>query len=181
MQLNTSQLDPAPILDDLANEIGRRELVALSQLAALQGHVLSYRELKRLLQGLDQQSLQGVPLSSRLAALWCSRFPQSKVVAAHWPLKPEDVPALWISRVRNTGFLNILVIIGIRENGGLTYLSHDGEAVELPTQQAHLGSLLVLKVKSQEFDNYFKLNASIKSESFIQKLKSILKYIYKDY
>lgn len=123
-------------------------MVALSQLAALQGHVLSYRELKRLLQGLDKQSLQAIPLSSQLAALWCAHFPQSRVESPPWPPKPQDVPALWIHRAENTGITKILVVIGIRGNGGLAYLSRKNEVSVLPPEQARMGYLLVLEIRS---------------------------------
>lgn len=179
VQLNTSPLDPEPILEDRANEIGRRDLVALSQLAALQGHVLSYRELKRLLQGLNQQSLQGVPLSSRLAALWCARFPQSKVGVPHWPPKPEDAPALWICHTKNIVISKTLVVIGVRENGGLAYLSHEREVRVLPPEQARMGYLLVLDVRSlkptRNSDGDKKCHSSITSHKSPKKSASSFK------
>lgn len=150
MEPNNHSYPPLVTPDGKTTDLSRLVLTALSQLAALQGQIVSYRELKRLALNLNQHALNNIPLPSQIAALWCLRFPESLVDAANWPPKPECVPALWLSSSLDSNVTTIIVVLGVRSNGGLSYLDANGLLSELPPEQARLGRLLVLDIQGRK-------------------------------
>jgi hypothetical protein len=124
-------------------KLGRSEFLALSRLAALQGHVVSYREFRRLAENLDGLALSRVPLAGKIAALWRSRFPQGNARVPNWPPSPSDIPALWLVTTKTEGCL--LLVMGAQANGSLIYLNEHGKLQVIRPEQAHIGHLLVLE------------------------------------
>ena len=94
-------------------EFSPREVLALSRLAALQGHAVGYREFERLAQDLDRRALREVPIAGKMVSLWHARFPEGEVGAPNWPPRPHDVPALWLGRPEPEGSLSVLVVLGL--------------------------------------------------------------------
>ena len=129
-------------------EFSPREVLALSRLAALQGHAVGYREFERLAQDLDQWALRGVPTAGKLVSLWRARFPQGEVGAPNWPPKPDDVPALWLGTPEPESSLAVLVVLGALTNGALSCLDEGGRPMVLRPEQARLGRLLALNSDS---------------------------------
>ena len=86
-------------------ELGRQVALSLARLATLQGCPVTYREFELLAPTLDSKTLCGVPLTDRIGVLWQSRFPQARVRAPAWPLKPGDLPALWLGPRWNSACL----------------------------------------------------------------------------
>lgn len=131
-------------LDSAMLEFSLREVLALSRLAALQGHAVGLREFERLAQDLDKWALRGVPLAGKLVSLWRARFPQGGVGAPNWPPMPADVPALWLGTPEHESSLAVLVVLGALTNGALSCLDEDGRPLVLRPEQARLGRLLTL-------------------------------------
>lgn len=125
-------------------EFSPREVLALSRLAALQGHAVGYREFERLAQDLDRRALRDVPIAGKMVSLWHARFPEGEVGAPNWPPRPHDVPALWLGRPEPEGSLSVLVVLGALTNGALSCLDEHGRSMVLRPEQARLGRLLTL-------------------------------------
>lgn len=127
-------------------ELGRQVALSLARLATLQGCPVTYREFELLAPTLDSKTLCGVPLTDRIGVLWQSRFPQARVRAPAWPLKPGDLPALWLGPRQPDGNDSVLTVLGTLTNGALTCLDDNGLSVALQPEQACLGRLLVLEL-----------------------------------
>lgn len=135
-------------LDSAMLELSSREVLALSRLAALQGHAVGYHEFERLAQDLDQWALRGVPTAGKIVSLWRARFPQGRVGAPNWPPRPDDVPALWLGSPEPESSLSVLVVLGALTNGALSCLDENGRSMVLRPEQARLGRLLTLNSDS---------------------------------
>lgn len=145
MHQSLSSFTTEPCAGDSALGIGLHEIQALSRLAALQGHAVSIQEFDRVLTKLPAGRLSGVPLSGRIAALWCACFPGSRLRAPCWPPQPGDTPALWIAPSGTDGKTAMLVIIGTLPDGSLSYLDMSGASRLLPPEHSCQGRLLVLE------------------------------------
>ncbi len=124
--------------------IGPHETLILSRLAALQGHAVSQLEFEQLWNDLDQHTLSGIPLTSKIVILWRARFPDSGMRVPAWPPKPGDTPALWLAPPNPDGTASLLITIGTLPDGALSYLDQQGSARLLPPEQSCLGRLLIL-------------------------------------
>ena len=125
--------------------IEEQVVLSLARLATLQGCPMTYREFEALAQGLDEPALRGVPLASRIGALWQSRFPQAGVRAPAWPPEPGDLPALWLGPRQPDATLPVLIVLGALANGTLSSLDDRGSPVMLRPELACQGRLLVLE------------------------------------
>ena len=126
-------------------ELERQVVLSLARLATLQGCPMTYREFESLAQGLDDDALRGVPLASRIGALWQSRFPLAGVRAPAWPPEPGDLPALWLGPRQADVPLPVLIVLGALTNGTLSSLDDRGSPVMLRPELACQGRLLVLE------------------------------------
>lgn len=147
---NDVSLPPTPQpLNSAMLEFRASEVLALSRLAALQGHAVGYREFERLAQDLDGRALSGVPIASKIVALWHARFPQGRISAPDWPPRPDEVPALWLGQLVAESRCAMLVVLGALTNGALSCLDEDGKPMVLRPEQARLGRLLTLNSDSR--------------------------------
>jgi hypothetical protein len=138
---------PLSTPDGKTTDLGRKVFIALSRLAALQGQIVSHREFEQVAMGLNHAALSRIPLPSLIMAIWCARFPGGQAQSPNWPQDPLAAPALWLSATPGITGSQILLIMAVRGNGGLSYLTEGGKVRELTPEQARLGRLLVLDSK----------------------------------